>query len=1274
MGSELDREQTSNAVSLPCLNEVTVCIVSLEAAAQPFNCKLCLQAFHTALVCPESFRQFCQDRWCAGKPEEGSSGQPSPPSVLQDSPLSLDSASDADEEEEIREEDDQAVPVAVPKASVRPEATQDSRTQSPENVGAEKSGSYECRVCHERFQYHSELLKHTPYHSYQFACGFCRKAYQQKLDLFDHFEIAHGGKMQFRCKYCERKFKDLVHFHTHIKTHKDGTVVRCTVCNRKYSSSQQMLLHRKNSHGPCEVCGKTFLAEKLFVKHLRRVHTKPSEQHQAVAPTGLTCKMCARVFQTLTGLLSHKRHHRRAPSASPSSLSTETTRCDSVSTEDCREESVESGHESLPVRVKTEDPEYRYRCTACDVGFYIAHEWMNHMQEHYDRVLNCGTEKGQNVPQCEDKVNRCDTEGNDGDECIVLDGCDISEEQKAASPSIPLEWEEETTVLSDCELSLTDGTVRGSSQSSDNAEISGQSIRGDLASQSVNKSFLEKKDALQESVGMSLPAEVQNTKEIVEDTKKTHMVVKNNVSDKVCHNSQNNIEEELSLGAFEDQYVNALISEYLSDADVPSTQAERSVQEKEVTLENTSNRKPESTDPAVCLQDKNTDMTEDPEAFNNRLQPVARSSSQKEHILPTEALIQNMTTSEDNQMQQTTMIQGKTAGDEQPSELCRSTVQISKTQIYSMNVDGGEEAREREAGQNAAEDTGAVLEHQIEELEQGDMMGNTTNEERVKCLDSVKNVFTCQVCEEVLANKSSFTYHKCESSDCSPSVLQEKQSSELTQTLSEKSVNHCERTDSLSNRNCEQEDELLGKCSKGQEKEPLGESMKSQEEEPSGESNKSQEGEPLGDSSVSQEDEPLGESMKSQEDEPLGESSKSQEEEPLGESMKRQEDEPLGESSKSQEDEPLGESMKSQEEEPLGESRKSQEEEPLGESRKSQEEEPLGESRKRQEDEPLGESSKSQEDEPLGESSKSQEEEPLGESMKSQEEEPLGESMKSQEEEPLGDSSVSQEDEPLGESMKRQEGEPLGESMKSQEEEPLGDSSMSQEDEPIGESRKREEDRSVQSPCKKVPCDQHSSATSSRYLASETPNDESIQASGQVSSVDSPTATVKSSFDVVQSRPQSSHDEVELRQSLKNGMQNTGKSGFDLEKQNEKILGIIIDSQQENPDCKTLGVKDHKTLVCNSMQKCVAVLKNKLGFKRQSKQLGKGEQTAHSSECAATSPVQSTQDTPGSANGKGTVEHIKRRGMKTPQKTVLKMVQRDIHQKLQPESKEKVCV
>ncbi|XP_076437953.1 uncharacterized protein LOC143277070 [Babylonia areolata] len=317
--------------------EAKVSLVPLEAACQPFNCKTCLKAFYTALACPGSFRQYFQHRSHAYKPSKGSahsnllslnqetSGACKPttgsvcsslPSLNQETPSSVTSEEDLCEETDAfdKDEEDEAVYVSPPSVSpgVRPEVVQDSIQVSSGKDHGETS-NYECEVCHKRFQFHSELLRHHPYHSYQFACGFCRKAYQQKADLFDHFEIVHGGKMRFRCKYCERRFEDLVHFQTHIKVHKDGTVVRCTVCNKKFSCSSQMLLHLKNSHGPCEVCGKKFLQEKEFVKHMKMAHVKQPRQ---VGPKRLYCILCARAFQTVQGFLSHKRRHLSVASTS----------------------------------------------------------------------------------------------------------------------------------------------------------------------------------------------------------------------------------------------------------------------------------------------------------------------------------------------------------------------------------------------------------------------------------------------------------------------------------------------------------------------------------------------------------------------------------------------------------------------------------------------------------------------------------------------------------------------------------------------------------------------------------------------------------------------------------------------------------------------------------------------------------------------------------------------------------------------------------------------
>ncbi|XP_076459531.1 uncharacterized protein LOC143292818 [Babylonia areolata] len=277
--------------------KATVSLVSLETASRPYDCKKCLAAFHVALQCPRSFRLHSQTKPYACSSCPVAFALPGQLKAHQDGQCCAGPFKHEDDED-----------AAAFHTSLRRHRIPGSphSQELAQNIQAKSYGKgqlFECDKCKETFQYRSLLLRHIPYHSYQYSCGICKKAFVQKVDLLDHLQIMHDGRMLLRCKYCEQKYDDMSVFDDHILTHKDGTVVPCTVCSQVFSSSRQMQIHMTVSHGvsqnvmACQVCGKRFKQARLLSIHMRVAHKN--------AKTVTDCNICGRMFKQAKHLSVH---------------------------------------------------------------------------------------------------------------------------------------------------------------------------------------------------------------------------------------------------------------------------------------------------------------------------------------------------------------------------------------------------------------------------------------------------------------------------------------------------------------------------------------------------------------------------------------------------------------------------------------------------------------------------------------------------------------------------------------------------------------------------------------------------------------------------------------------------------------------------------------------------------------------------------------------------------------------------------------------------------
>ncbi|KAK7112700.1 uncharacterized protein [Littorina saxatilis] len=298
----VEAEFITVTVSRRHLEEARVSLVSLETASQPYNCKTCLAAFHGALICPSAFRRCTQK-----KPFKCINCEATFASSIQ---LTTHQETKCDS---VLSELDSSL---APSASTRFKASNSSQgaagiLHNSDVTSSLEGDSLECHVCQTKFQYRSQLLRHVVYHTHKYSCGLCKKAFAEKEYLFDHFQIMHEGRSRMICKYCDSEFEQFSDLEHHVRDHKDGTVVACTVCSQKFGDSKLMKQHLKIEHSRpepyakhvCKVCRRMFSNTKKLLQHMKISH----HSRTSIVTKFLSCRICAKMFHKKQGLASHYR-------------------------------------------------------------------------------------------------------------------------------------------------------------------------------------------------------------------------------------------------------------------------------------------------------------------------------------------------------------------------------------------------------------------------------------------------------------------------------------------------------------------------------------------------------------------------------------------------------------------------------------------------------------------------------------------------------------------------------------------------------------------------------------------------------------------------------------------------------------------------------------------------------------------------------------------------------------------------------------------------------
>lgn len=161
-----------------------------------------------------------------------------------------------------------------------------TKEQYARHLKGRHMGGFECTVCNTVFSSRLALLRHTRREharTQELECTSCGKKFGHKCHLREHFAV-HTEETPYQCVTCGKKYK----FQRSLRRHTplcSGGIPRakprpdseCHICGKMFSKRRYLTQHlqtHENSTKLCSKCGKKFVFESSFFKHVKHCAKK----------------------------------------------------------------------------------------------------------------------------------------------------------------------------------------------------------------------------------------------------------------------------------------------------------------------------------------------------------------------------------------------------------------------------------------------------------------------------------------------------------------------------------------------------------------------------------------------------------------------------------------------------------------------------------------------------------------------------------------------------------------------------------------------------------------------------------------------------------------------------------------------------------------------------------------------------------------------------------------------------------------------------------------
>lgn len=152
---------------------------------------------------------------------------------------------------------------------------------------------YQCSVCSRWFEKRYQLNTHHKTHNgvKSVKCSLCEKQYTSQTNLDRHIRIMHKQERQHTCSTCQKTFAQLASLRIHQSVHEAERKFGCDICNHKFKSEIHLKLHKKR-HLPTEY-------------RLKRRSSLPKKPTYKSPPKLCVCNECGKRFTSIAMLRSH---------------------------------------------------------------------------------------------------------------------------------------------------------------------------------------------------------------------------------------------------------------------------------------------------------------------------------------------------------------------------------------------------------------------------------------------------------------------------------------------------------------------------------------------------------------------------------------------------------------------------------------------------------------------------------------------------------------------------------------------------------------------------------------------------------------------------------------------------------------------------------------------------------------------------------------------------------------------------------------------------------
>lgn len=143
---------------------------------------------------------------------------------------------------------------------------------------------FSCFLCRKKFTHNKDYFVHISNNHKTFRCDDCKSVFGNKQCLITHFTKGHKSKSHnpklFKCDTCELKFKTRKCLKLHKKLIQSQLRNPCYVCNKKFTSYEELKKHNENKHTyprhsyQCHHCLQSYKWRESMKNHIKRCHTK----------------------------------------------------------------------------------------------------------------------------------------------------------------------------------------------------------------------------------------------------------------------------------------------------------------------------------------------------------------------------------------------------------------------------------------------------------------------------------------------------------------------------------------------------------------------------------------------------------------------------------------------------------------------------------------------------------------------------------------------------------------------------------------------------------------------------------------------------------------------------------------------------------------------------------------------------------------------------------------------------------------------------------------